>query len=109
MSNLNRRKFLQVSGIAAFSGIAPYVQTSRRTVFRTALIGCGWWGNNILNVALASGRCKLVGLCDVDRNQIASTRQSLAAVTSETPKAYEDYRELLAGEKPEIVIVATPD
>lgn len=109
MNDLNRRQFFQISGITGLSGLAPFIQTGRRSIFRTALIGCGWWGNNILSVALASGRCKLVGLCDVDQNQIATTRQNLASVTSDSPGIYEDYRDLLSREKPEIVIVATPD
>ena len=37
--------------------------------FRTVLIGCGWWGNNILREAMASGACEITALCDVDSRQ----------------------------------------
>ena len=39
--------------------------------YRTALIGSGWWGTNILREAAASGRCKIVALVDVDKRQLA--------------------------------------
>jgi predicted dehydrogenase len=58
---------------------------------------------------MASGQCEVVGLCDVDDRQITATADKVSTVTRDTPRRYRDYRELLAKEKPEIVIVATPD
>ncbi len=51
----------------------------------------------------------MVALCDVDTRQIKSAQEELRKLTSDQPKVYRDYREMLAKEKPEIVIVATPD
>jgi predicted dehydrogenase len=109
---MNRRTFLQstaaASALAAFS-IPLRAQEKSGRKFRTALVGCGWWGGNILGEAMQSGACEIVGLCDVDDRQIAATAEKMAKVSSDQPRKYRDYRELLAKEKPEIVIVATPD
>src|SRR5262245_43521258 len=108
---MNRRTFLHASAaagaLAAFSAKVSGAEKSDRK-YRTAIVGCGWWGGNILGEAMASGQCEVVGLCDVDDRQITATASKVASVTSDTPRRYREYRELLAKEKPEIVIVATP-
>lgn len=38
--------------------------------YRTALIGSGWWGMNILREAMKAGNTKVVALCDVDRDKL---------------------------------------
>jgi predicted dehydrogenase len=77
--------------------------------FRTALVGCGWWGNNILREAMASGSCEVVALCDVDARQFEATLANVRSGTGDAPKIFKDYRDLLDQTKPEIVIVGTPD
>lgn len=77
--------------------------------YRTALIGSGWWGMNILRVAMESGECTVVAMCDVDENQLNPAVAEVQKLSSDQPKKYKDYRDLLATEKPEIAIVATPD
>ena len=110
---MNRRRFLQNSAAAGALAALPFNIRAQDKAgakkFRTALIGCGWWGNNILREAVASGACELVALCDVDSRQFDLTMKNGAAGTSATPKLFKDYRELLAQAKPDIVIVATPD
>jgi predicted dehydrogenase len=108
--SIDRRCFLKSSlatGLAlGFPGI---VTAERNKTYRVALIGSGWWGTNILREAVASGRCKPVALVDVDRRQLARCAEEVAKWTNDKPKHYEDYREMLAAEKPDIAIVATPD
>ena len=50
---------------AAFA--APYILGQNERTYRTALIGSGWWGKNILREAIASKRCntKRVGVTGV--------------------------------------------
>src|ERR1043166_2721321 len=89
---------------------APFVRTpARRDKFRTALIGSGWWGKNILKEAMEAGRAKVVALCDVDAGILGTAAEFVKNGNGDAPKTYPDYRELLEKEKPEIVIVATPD
>ena len=108
---MKRRAFLHSAAAGGLASIAIRTAAAEKSGrrLRTALIGCGWWGGNILGEAIASGACEVVGLCDVDRRQIAAIRERIAKVTSDQPREHRDYRELLAKEKPEIVIVATPD
>ena len=82
-------------------------QTGKK--FRTAIIGSGWWGMNILREAMASERIKVVALCDVDENVLLNGIEDVKSENGDEPKGYKDYRDMLAEAKPEIVIIATPD
>jgi len=108
---LTRRSFLRATALAAAT--APALRLvgadSPTRTYRTALIGCGWWGNNILGEAMASGACKITALCDVDQRLLRPTAERVRRERGDEPKTYQDFRELLTREKPEIVIVATPD
>lgn len=107
----SRRAFLRTTALAAATAPALRLvgadSPTRR--YRTALIGCGWWGNNILGEAMKSGVCRIVGLCDVDTRFLGPTRERVVRGLGDQPATYGDYRELLERERPEIVIVATPD
>jgi predicted dehydrogenase len=109
---MNRRHFLQSSAAATALAAFPAIRAADKTggrKFRTALIGCGWWGNNILREAMASGACEVVALCDVDSRQFELTQANITRGTGDSPKLYKDYRELLAQAKPDIAIIGTPD
>jgi predicted dehydrogenase len=101
--SVSRRKFFATS-----IGAVPLL-AQRDKKYRTALIGSGWWGMNILRCALESGQVQVVALCDVDDNQLNPAVAEVEKLTSDRPRKYKDYRDLLDKEKPEIAIVATPD
>jgi hypothetical protein len=104
---LTRRTFL-ASGSALAA--APFFHLpNRHRTLRTALIGSGWWGKNILKEAVAAGNCKVVALCDPDASAIEVSTEQVKGWNGDSPKGYADYREMLDKEKPEIVIIATPD
>jgi len=110
----SRREFLQSSvaaGAAAATALAaPAIRAQDKAKRRrTALVGTGWWGMNILGEAVASNECEVVAMCDVDERQLNGAIEKLNSKTSDQPKRYSDFRELLDKEKPEICIVATPD
>ena len=46
---------------------------SGELLLRTALIGSGWWGKNILKEAMASGRCTVAALADPTRRADAKS------------------------------------
>ncbi|MBI4661229.1 MAG: Gfo/Idh/MocA family oxidoreductase [Verrucomicrobia bacterium] len=108
---MNRRLFLKTSAAASFtlSTMPVFGADQPGRKYRTALIGCGWWGNNILGEAMASQECKITALCDVDQRQLDPTGERVSKQSGDQPKKYRDFRELLEQEKPEICIVATPD
>jgi predicted dehydrogenase len=110
--NPSRRQFVRTAGAASLSlGLAPYLLRSAEPgrKFRTALIGSGWWGKNILKEALASGRIKVTALCDADANVLEVAADQISDLSGDQPKTYRDFRELLEKDKPEIVIIASPD
>ena len=107
---MDRREFIKASSKAALAFTAvPIVTRRTHKRYKTALIGSGWWGMNILRTGIQDNRATVVGLCDVDQNQLNQASEGVLSLTSDSFRKYEDYRELLAAEKPEIVIVATPD
>lgn len=107
---MNRREFLKSSAAASVALWAPAIFGAEKSkTYTVALVGSGWWGMNILRCALQSGECKCVALCDVDQSQLDKAMTEVEKISGDKPKRYEDYRELLAREKPEIVINATPD
>lgn len=112
---MNRTDFLKTSALAGAAlvtnpqSVRAFITPKRAQKYRTALVGSGWWGTNILRCAAQAGESKIVALCDVDSRQLKTASDVLATLTSDKPKLYKDYREMLAAEKPEIVIVATPD
>ena len=109
---MKRRDFIKYSSSASlYYSSLPLLPalSSKANRYKTALIGTGWWGMNILREAIRAGESQVVAMCDVDENQLNNALKEVATLCSDSPKRYRDFRELLHREKPEIVIVATPD
>lgn len=99
----SRRNFLAASSAAlgAFSAVSPSIlKAEGKKTYRTALIGGGWWGTNILNEAIKTKTITPVAVVDVDKRALGKIPDV---------KEFNDYREMLDEIKPEIVICATPD
>lgn len=91
-------------------GAAPFaISQKAERKFRTALIGSGWWGKNVLKEAMASGRCQVTALCDVSTSILEVAGDQVNDLSGEQPKVFGDHREMLEQMKPEVVIIATPD
>lgn len=107
---MNRRTFLKSTAAIAAAPTLLRAATPGTipSQYTTALIGTGWWGTTILAEALPAGRSKLVAICDPDPGQMARCIAE-SKLASDPPKQYRDYREMLAKERPQIVINATPD
>ncbi len=105
----HRRQFLATTSAAAAAGVAaPFVHAAGKDKqYRTALIGSGWWGMNILREAMPNA--KVVGLCDVDTNQLETAAEEVNDLTGNKPQVFTDFRELLEKQQIDIAIVATPD
>ena len=119
--SVDRRTFLATSAatLAAPGLVGFAAQPKSGKKYRTALVGSGWWGTNILREAVRSGRCEIVGLCDVDSRQFTRGDSAnndetgpldlVRKQTGDEPRLFADYRECIEQTRPEIVIVATPD
>lgn len=108
---MNRRGFLHKTGagILAFQAAPFILAQAPGKKYRTALIGSGWWGKNVLKEAMASGKCQVAALCDVDSNILEVSGEQVTDLSGDKPKVYRDHRELLEKEKPDVVIIASPD
>ena len=108
--SINRPTFLATTAAASAIVSSPSVHAaSKDKKYRTALIGSGWWGLNILREALAAGQTKVVALCDVDRDKLELAGEEVTDLCGDEPNTYTDFRELFEKEDIEIAIIATPD
>ncbi len=64
---------------------------------------------NILREAIRSGTVQVAALCDPDENQLDIADAEVQKLCTDRPRRYKDFRECLKIEKPDLVIVATPD
>lgn len=77
---------------------------------RVALIGTGWYGKSDLLRLMQVADVEVVGLCDVDRKMLEGADELVRArQPRQKPNLYASHQELLDREKPEIVLIATPD
>lgn len=114
MSPLNRREFLKggsaLISLASF-GLLGMDFNNKTGPIQVALIGTGWYGKSDLLKLIQVADVEVVGLCDVDSVQLAEAGKlvSQRQKSGKIPPLYEDYQALLAKEKPEYVLIGTPD
>lgn len=109
---MNRRQFLKTSaaaGLAVYAGAAEAEAIGENK--RVAVIGCGWYGKNDLFRLIQVSPVNVVGLCDVDRHMLEAAADLCATrqISKEKPPTYHDFHQMLKEQKPEIVLIATPD
>jgi predicted dehydrogenase len=71
---------------------------------RVGLIGLGWHGAGHLADFRACTRATVTALCDIDERRLAERAAEMPAA-----RAFTDYRELLACEEVDAVVLALPD
>jgi len=109
---MDRRQFLQTSaaGLALAQTSTPATYDDQK-VRRVALIGSGWYGKSDLLRLVQVSPIEVVGLVDADKKMVADAAELVATrqKSKKQPKTYSDYKEMLRQEKPEVVLIATPD
>jgi len=109
---VNRRTFLlgSIASGLAMAGPRAFAQAQAKK-YRTALIGCGWYGTSDLLRLIQVAPVEVVALCDPDRNMLATTAELVVQrqKLSKAPPTYNDYRRLLKDHTPELVLIGTPD
>ncbi|SFG75488.1 Predicted dehydrogenase [Algoriphagus hitonicola] len=78
---------------------------------RVALIGAGWYGKSDLFRLIQVADVEVVGLADPDKNMLEAAGKLVSErqKSGKIPPLYEDYQDLLAKEKPEFVLIGSPD
>jgi predicted dehydrogenase len=117
MLTIDRRRFIQgtsaslaLSTLGTASLGAPLTH-SPSAPKRVALIGTGWYGKSDLFRLIQVAPVEVVGLCDADKNMLEAAGQMVSQrqKSGKVPALYADYRKMLAEQKPEIVLIGTPD
>src|SRR5579871_4438443 len=113
----DRRRFLKSAGSAAIlpavlrstaSGQTP--PTSPNNRINLGVIGMGWQGPGNTDAFLTLQDCQVVAACDIDANHLqAAVKKVNDAYGNEDCKGYHDYRELLARDDIDAVMIAVPD
>ncbi len=115
---MTRRSFVRSS--AAFTA-APFIASSRSLGAnygefgdfkkRVALIGSGWYGKLDLLRLVQVAPIEVVGLCDADSKMLGAAADLVATrqLSKKRPPTFKSYQELLDQEKPDIVLIDTPD
>ncbi len=96
---LSRRQIL--SGLAAW----PLLRASASNRVTLGFIGVGARAQEILQAALLLPNTEIVGIVDAYKGRIERASER----TGGRPKVYADYRELLATDAVDAVVIATPD
>ncbi len=110
---LHRRHFIKSSSALALAGLWPRSidQFSAKPAQRVALIGTGWYGKSDLFRLIQVSDVNVVALCDVDDHLLneAADMVSRRQKNGLRPAPYHDYRKLLSEQRPDIVLIGTPD
>src|SRR3954466_8531510 len=109
-----RREFLKagVTGAETFAALQSrvFAEASDKPL-RVGLIGCGWYGKTDLFHLIQVAPVEVVGLCDVDSKMVEAAADLVAKrqPSKKKPPVFSDYRKLLSEQRPEIVLIGTPD
>jgi len=118
---IGRRAFLKRAAVATSAGIAlPYLvpssalgNASGAAASNRIAIGCigvGGRGTGVMQALLATGQAQVVAICDVDANRRTAVRNLLAKKHNIADcMSCTDFRELLARDDIDAVMIATPD
>ena len=84
--------------------------TSANNRINLGVIGMGWQGPGNTKSFLASDDCQVVAACDIDNDHLqAAVKMINDNYGTEDCKGYHDYRELLARDDIDAVMIAVPD
>ena len=107
-SKITRRHFIQASTVAATATVfgQPRSRLSPIETLNVACVGVGGMGASDLGATSSGKNVRIVGLCDIDANNLGNASANHAGA-----KTFTDYRRMLdkMGKDIDAVVVATPD
>ena len=72
-------------------------------MFNIGIVGCGYWGPNLIRNFISLGDCKVTKLCDVDPQRLSHLKSLYPAV-----ETTEDFNEIINDSDIDAVVIATP-
>jgi len=114
---MNRRRFLATTGMAL---AAPAILSSNAAVkgkrvapserITMGVVGWGMMGPGNTEAFLSNSDCQVVAACDLDKNHLAAAVDKVNGhYKNKDCKAYHDYREMMARQDIDAVMIAVPD
>ena len=79
--------------------------------WKVGLIGTGWYGKSDLFRLLQVAPVDVVSLCDVDANMLSQAGEMVSKrqKSGKVPALYANHEKMLAENKPDIVLIGSPD
>jgi predicted dehydrogenase len=112
--NINRRHFLK--NASATLALSTFGMSGLDLVFtnqprKVALIGTGWYGKSDLFRLIQVTNVEVVALADPDRHMLEAAGElvSKRQRSGKVPRLYKDYKQLLAENELDIVLIGSPD
>jgi predicted dehydrogenase len=112
--NINRRHFLK--NASATLALSTFGMSGLDLVFtdlprKVALIGTGWYGKSDLFRLIQVTDVEVVALADPDRHMLEAAGElvSKRQRSGKVPRLYKDYKQLLAENELDIVLIGSPD
>ncbi len=112
-SVFTRRSFLKTASSAALMPRGVWARAARATAsdrITLGVIGWGMMGPSNTKVFLEQPDCQVVAACDIDKVNLQTAIDTVnTKYGNQDCKAYHDYRELLARDDIDAVMIAIPD
>jgi predicted dehydrogenase len=110
---MKRREFLTTGALGLAASTLPasvFAQQTDRPK-RVGLIGAGWYGKVDLYALCQVAPVEVVAIADVDSKMLSEAAQRVAGWkrSAKEPRKFTDYREMLANNEFDIVLIGTPD
>jgi len=108
-----RRTFLKAAGAAAMLPAGAWARSGRPPAsdrITLGVIGWGMMGPSNTKVFLTQDDCQVVAACDLDKDHLQAALDTVNThYGNQDCRAYHDYRELLARDDIDAVMIAVPD
>jgi predicted dehydrogenase len=117
MKKINRRDFFKAASGTILSGIAlptiitspVFGKSSPSNQITLGFIGTGMQGRILLSQFLTMPDCRVVALCDVDKQKLDAAKKMVVESSTGGCDTYRDFRELLAKADVNGVVIAVPE
>lgn len=116
---MNRRQFLKRGAGITAALAAPFIVPAKvlgrdgvapSDIITVGCIGVGWQGTSNMEGFLAEKDCRVVAVCDVDKSHLENARRLVnLSNQSDDCRTYHDFRELLARDDIDAVMLGLPD
>jgi predicted dehydrogenase len=100
---MNRRSFILAGGSMVVAQAAPSDQVT------LGLIGAGGRGSLVMSTFQKDPALRIGAICDVYEPNLERGLSAAKKVTGNSPKAYRNYKQLLADKDIQAVLIATPE